>query len=101
PRSSTHSPSFPTRRSSDLASREHGRREQQQEDHRRDQERLGAFLVDRDELAPADGVLELLAGLGRDGDRGHASQREQQHPDPELDRKSTRLNSSHVAISYA
>ena len=41
--------------------------------------------MDLDERATAaQGVLELLAGLRRDGHRGDTGQREQQHPDAEL-----------------
>src|SRR5690625_6494976 len=46
-------------------------------------------------LRPAAGEIQELIGLGRDG------QRHGQLLEPVGDRKSTRLNSSHVAISYA
>src|SRR5690606_40923187 len=52
------------------------------------------------------GVGELLAVVGgrRDHDLvgpGPLGERRQRHPDGGGDRKSTRLNSSHVKISYA
>src|SRR5205814_8698159 len=86
-------PSFPTRRSSDLARRheataagnhraEHG--ERRGSEGAGDQERAGATSVqqgaNREERGPAE--------------RGRHDEREQ-------DRKSTRLNSSHLGISYA
>src|SRR5690606_42150360 len=67
--------SFPTRRSSDLA----GRR--------------------RDRRGPAQPLLHR-PGRGRRG-RGLPGRRPLPARGPGLDRKSTRLNSSHVKISYA
>src|SRR5690606_41422388 len=89
PRYSDHPPlhSFPTRRSSDL------------DDHR-DQLPLGvgevALLVDQQvEVAPPRQELVAVDGL-RLEHVGHEAERLLR-----LDRKSTRLNSSHVKISYA
>src|SRR5690606_40382393 len=69
--------SFPTRRSSDL----HGP-ERQVEGH---EERLGQADQER--------------GVERSHERSHAS--DDHHHEDDRDRKSTRLNSSHVKISYA
>src|SRR5207253_9556489 len=91
-------PSFPTRRSSDLAPRE--TRQQRQaswvdsdllliDDHRQPRR-------DRSRLDPTE-VEPLAAGGDRQRDFVRFGRR--QHKDE--DRKSTRLNSSHVAISYA
>src|SRR5207253_11500106 len=82
-------PSFPTRRSSDLGSRRHRRR--RRNCHRRGR-RAHELSRDRSDAG---------------GDREEA--RSGRHPRrewwrqlrPTRDRKSTRLNSSHVAISYA
>src|SRR5690349_22303486 len=67
--------SFPTRRSSDLV--EHPA--------------VGDIDVDRAERGHFDGVVEVHC------ERGHVGERHR----CDLDRKSTRLNSSHVEISYA
>src|SRR3712207_8346542 len=45
--------------------------------------------------------VEPAAGLGRDRDQGGAAELGQQPLEGLLDRKSTRLNSSHANISYA
>src|SRR5690625_6046881 len=45
--------------------------------------------------------LDLRGGHERPGDPGQAPNRPWPEPDGVEDRKSTRLNSSHVAISYA
>src|SRR5207249_10502601 len=65
-------PSFPTRRSSDLG------------DHR-------AGVVERQGAGELVAGLEACHGTREPGDQQHDKQ----------DRKSTRLNSSHVSISYA
>src|SRR5207249_10619691 len=46
---------------------------------------------------PLGGIVELCRRDGRQGERADARRRDAQL----LDRKSTRLNSSHVSISYA
>src|SRR5207253_10115377 len=79
--------SFPTRRSSDLAEsiRESGFAPDQ----------LGAehIAIEGVGARPVRDVDHAVIELGR--------QRHSSHPTPSIDRKSTRLNSSHVAISYA
>src|SRR5690606_41956297 len=89
-----HLPSLPTRRSSDLERRlgQNGTAERErdlQADDRddRDEGRLVRMLADQPELADAAraGRVHVRHVVGRD----------------DIDRKSTRLNSSHVKISYA
>src|SRR5688500_19981448 len=72
--------SFPTRRSSDLGEVRSGLRSEWRDEKKQDEER-----------APHDGLLGL--GLKPQARRVSRLQRE--------DRKSTRLNSSHLVISYA
>src|SRR5690606_41656594 len=85
-------PSFPTRRSSDLEpAQAHA---------------LAAAVVDGDERLQdaARRAHERGVGLGVDvADDEHAARPEaaQERRLPQRDRKSTRLNSSHVKISYA
>src|SRR5205814_10183467 len=84
-----HSPTFPTRRSSDLhreAQQAHGgaRRERVQDRGRR---RARGSVGEPFAVAPR--------GDRDEADLHHLAEREQQ------DRKSTRLNSSHLGISYA
>src|SRR5699024_12146350 len=80
-------PSFPTRRSSDLFDkRQHGRQLLRRPEHR-----LG---------------IEGQRGISREISTPNAFGSWQAHCDqdersPRTDRKSTRLNSSHVSISYA
>src|SRR5439155_23199672 len=80
--------SFPTRRSSDLAAR------------RLEHDPVAILLAAREPGATAfatPGLPELrLEGLQSDEAKALLSARA-----PPLDRKSTRMNSSHVAISYA
>src|SRR5437868_11955290 len=80
-------PSFPTRRSSDLCVERHaGRTRFDDEPDMDDDDAAGSGDLGQ----PADIVDDaLLAGVGR---RARIC---------EEDRKSTRLNSSHVSISYA
>src|SRR5690606_41380703 len=90
-------PSFPTRRSSDLrsvAAAEQPQQEQEQVDEVEVQRQRA-----RDRQVPGAAVdqIDLLDLLGVIG--GQAG--EDQHADHVVDRKSTRLNSSHVKISYA
>src|SRR5205814_10498515 len=90
-----HPTSFPTRRSSDL---------RQSEKHRPDHDRQRRVLV----------ILDLLADRERnelgDDPEGDAEddqteqrvgERDQERVQSRRDRKSTRLNSSHLGISYA
>src|SRR5207249_6120551 len=91
--------SFPTRRSSDLCDQELGAQVA---------ERLGAVLARRthDEHAALDGHGEEPRRLVEPRNGGHvdearAMQRGAELLQAEEDRKSTRLNSSHVSISYA
>src|SRR5207253_9217104 len=84
--------SFPTRRSSDL---EHGLAEPHDDLH--------VVLDEQDGLAA---VAELTDGLEEVVEEGPVHARgglveEDERRVPHQDRKSTRLNSSHVAISYA
>src|SRR5207249_6917235 len=82
--------SFPTRRSSDL--------ERQDEDHRPELQRArhtGQRRQERDRLEPCARRPRTRAACAAGG----RSKRRSRSPGP--DRKSTRLNSSHVSISYA
>src|SRR5690606_41940424 len=84
-RAPRHLPSFPTRRSSDLAGAERDR------SGRDDHDLFAGTLELRDVLAePVEPRAVERAGLLLDEERR-----------ADLDRKSTRLNSSHVKISYA
>src|SRR5439155_22007748 len=83
-----HSPSFPTRRSSDLPAPHRRQLEPRPERRRRSGEEQRAH-----------GRLSRRRGAGGDGDERRAGDRPPEHLDQ--DRKSTRLNSSHVATSYA
>src|SRR5207302_9652278 len=76
-------PSFPTRRSSDL-------------DPARGRD---VVLLDQDRVVEARAVVRAAAGAHR-GLLQRAQPRRRHEP-PHGDRKSTRLNSSHVKISYA
>src|SRR5207249_11664570 len=94
-------PSFPTRRSSDLQGADHD---------------AGAGVVmdgvglpgsDAADQVPLGAAADLHAAAGVVGD-GVAVQEVaiapdavDEHANPAVDRKSTRLNSSHVSISYA
>src|SRR5207249_11798925 len=86
-----HLPSFPTRRSSDLAAV--------------GQDAVGVDGAgDREpelDLGVADGVAADDRAAGRDAPLGPAGEDAAEDVQVELDRKSTRLNSSHVSISYA
>src|SRR5207249_10250867 len=88
--------SFPTRRSSDLLESLQLVQGARVVDERRDAARgeVGAEPVARgrpdDEL-----VVDVVAARGLDGERDAG------RADAAADRKSTRLNSSHVSISYA
>src|SRR5207302_9964957 len=91
---------FPTRRSSDLRGVE--------KDPQRARERLGLLPVDEvAAVLEADQLAVLQQGGGGramgDGKDGVACSPEEAHGWKllDLDRKSTRLNSSHVKISYA
>src|SRR5690606_41694054 len=84
-------PPFPTRRSSDLA-------------RAVIRVRIGDGKDRYAGIALGDGEGEPVVALGRGefeieigGDAGHVARRNE----PDADRKSTRLNSSHVKISYA
>src|SRR5207253_11165111 len=80
-------PSFPTRRSSDLAAGTHGRVSERR--HLRvPRGSAAALLLHRSERTHPGRASSDRAGNGPG-------------PGPRTDRKSTRLNSSHVAISYA
>src|SRR5439155_26004623 len=85
-------PSFPTRRSSDLAVRARSRRG---EAGRPVPRPLSALRVARPVGLP---LLRPLRGRSRARGRARRASGARPH---ESDRKSTRLNSSHVAISYA
>src|SRR5207253_7869016 len=94
-------PSFPTRRSSDLAAGR-GLHHHRIADVLRD---LHRFVGRRDvaEIAGDDVDARLggeLLGLDLVAHRGDRLGRRADECDLLLDRKSTRLNSSHVAISY-
>src|SRR5207253_10548904 len=86
--------SFPTRRSSDLLQPE-GRLHV--EDHSRLKHDLshGAGRAAARQSAQSAGMNHQCAGFVASGDEPFVERR------ADLDRKSTRLNSSHVAISYA
>src|SRR5439155_23229917 len=92
-------PSFPTRRSSDLAPAV----ERSQAEHELSElERLREVVVGA-ELEPGGLVVETV-GSGEHEERHAAAGGDDDYltkPFELRDRKSTRLNSSHVAISYA
>src|SRR5690606_41709734 len=93
-------PAFPTRRSSDLlgAGAEDARQSERgglgQHAARGVLQRLHDVEVGEDGGALLDGDVDLTRDL--DGGAGVGV-----HPPERVDRKSTRLNSSHVKISYA
>src|SRR5690606_41120062 len=91
--------SLPTRRSSDLAPRVHAQGLGAVPDERPDVARLHAVRGDR----PEDRLVDLLDGpLGAHADDPRrVEQALRVLAQAEEDRKSTRLNSSHVKISYA
>src|SRR5699024_12104840 len=84
-------PSFPTRRSSDL---DLGAILREAFLHRFQRHRLAVISV----LIPADTRVVIHADDVEGAIRERFGRR---YPDPAEDRKSTRLNSSHVSISYA
>src|SRR5205807_3914788 len=89
----THPPSFPTRRSSDLADTLQGN--------------AGNDVLNggagNDVMDGGDGNDALLGGDGNDVITGGAGidVMKGENGDDQMDRKSTRLNSSHLVISYA
>src|SRR5699024_11566346 len=88
-------PSFPTRRSSDLGAQRQLRVPHRQRPHRAVSHQLetgtGCAMYGTSEVSLSSAVLQTA------GENHGRNDREQ----PGLDRKSTRLNSSHVSISYA
>src|SRR5699024_12383417 len=89
-------PPFPTRRSSDLWSERAPPSQQPRQSRSVHQRRLS-----HRDPADDDAVLPGPDGGHGPADRDAARQGRGVLPPPQEDRKSTRLNSSHVSISYA
>src|SRR5690625_6972534 len=98
-----HLPSFPTRRSSDLRWTLGEFAEVSRYEAYADDAFLGAVYADAlyvKGFGGIEGRLELVA-VGHDGQRSEPAVLDYDLSLGQVDRKSTRLNSSHVAISYA